>query len=504
MIDALRAPVDNDNWYYQSWYQNGLHNLQHKVTASHVYSRKDGAVVLNYIVESRGTKGQIRGGSSGRYTIEDNGQPSDFFLTSNIVWTVYPNGTIENESVITGSNPKAILPRLGFLFRLPKRFETDGSKMSYFGCGPQNNYADRKSGMFPAVYESTVKEQFVAFPKPQDMANREDVQWLALTDANGKGLVFGALTGAMCTSVLPWSDLQLTYAAHPNELPESDHVYVHLDTKVTALGGSSCGQGGPLENDRVYAGANTFGFFIRPTATAQVQEIGKDNFPVMHGGDLPIGITRDAKGDVTIVYNEFNGEDVRYEILDSRAKIKDKKAKISNVYDGSPISMRNGGTITVWHAETPDVRISRTFDKVEYVPITVLACSSEEPGDEAARMVDGNSETIWHTAYGVTVTKYPHSIDFDCGELKSVKGFSYLPRQDGSPNGNIKGYKIQVSLDGKKWSDTVCEGIFENNAKEKKVLFKQAQKARYLRFTALSSQNGADFASGAEFTVIAE
>ena len=504
VIDALRAPVDNDNWYYQSWYQNGLHSLQHKVTASHVYSRKDGAVVLNYIVESRGTKGQIRGGSSGRYTIEDNGQPSDFFLTSNIVWTVYPNGTIENESVITGSNPKAILPRLGFLFRLPKRFETDGSKMSYFGCGPQNNYADRKSGMFPAVYESTVKEQFVAFPKPQDMANREDVQWLALTDANGKGLVFGALTGAMCTSVLPWSDLQLTYAAHPNELPESDHVYVHLDTKVTALGGSSCGQGGPLENDRVYAGANTFGFFIRPTATAQVQEIGKDNFPVMHGGDLPIGITRDAKGDVTIVYNEFNGEDVRYEILDSGAKIKDKKAKTSNVYDGSPISMRNGGTITVWHAETPDVRISRTFDKVEYVPITVLACSSEEPGDEAARLVDGNSETIWHTAYGVTVTKYPHSIDFDCGELKSVKGFSYLPRQDGSPNGNIKGYKIQVSLDGKKWSDTVCEGIFENNAKEKKVLFKQAQKARYLRFTALSSQNGADFASGAEFTVIAE
>ena len=504
VIDALRAPVDNDNWYYQSWYQNGLHSLQHKVTASHVYSRKDGAVVLNYIVESRGTKGQIRGGSSGRYTIEDNGQPSDFFLTSNIVWTVYPNGTIENESVITGSNPKAILPRLGFLFRLPKRFETDGSKMSYFGCGPQNNYADRKSGMFPAVYESTVKEQFVAFPKPQDMANREDVQWLALTDANGKGLVFGALTGAMCTSVLPWSDLQLTYAAHPNELPESDHVYVHLDTKVTALGGSSCGQGGPLENDRVYAGANTFGFFIRPTATAQVQEIGKDNFPVMHGGDLPIGITRDAKGDVTIVYNEFNGEDVRYEILDSGAKIKDKKAKTSNVYDGSPISMRNGGTITVWHAETPDVRISRTFDKVEYVPITVQACSSEEPGDEAARMVDGNSETIWHTAYGVTVTKYPHSIDFDCGELKSVKGFSYLPRQDGSPNGNIKGYKIQVSLDGKKWSDTVCEGIFENNAKEKKVLFKQAQKARYLRFTALSSQNGADFASGAEFTVIAE
>jgi beta-galactosidase len=35
-------------------------------------------------------------------------------------------------------------------------------------------------------------------------------------------------------------------------------------------------------------------------------------------------------------------------------------------------------------------------------------------------------------------------------------------------------------------------------------MFTAPQKARYLRFTALSSQNGADFASGAEFNVLAE
>ena len=85
-----------------------------------------------------------------------------------------------------------------------------------------------------------------------------------------------------------------------------------------------------------------------------------------------------------------------------------------------------------------------------------------------------------------------------------LKGFTYLPRQDGSPNGNIKGYKVQVSRDGKTWSEAVSEGEFENNAKEKKVLFAKPQKARYLRFTALSSQNGADFASGAEFSVLIE
>jgi beta-galactosidase len=36
------------------------------------------------------------------------------------------------------------------------------------------------------------------------------------------------------------------------------------------------------------------------------------------------------------------------------------------------------------------------------------------------------------------------------------------------------------------------------------VLFDKPVKARYIRFRALSEQNGTDFGSGAEFTLIAE
>ena len=506
VIDALRAPVDNDNWYYQSWYKNGLHNLKHTVESHSIYGRKDGSIVLNFIVESRGTKGQIQGGSSGRYTIADNGEPADFSFRSNIVWTVYPDGTIENQSAIIGSDPKAILPRIGFALQMPTRFEDNGSKMSYYGCGPQNNYNDRKSGMLRGVYETTVAEQFVAFPKPQDMANREEVQWLALTDASGKGLVFGALTGSMATSVLPWSDLQLTYAPHPNELPASDHVYIHLDAKMTGLGGSSCGQGGPLDHDRAKAGANLFGFFIRPTATADTKAISAANFPRMHCGDLPLGVTRDANGSVTIVYNEFNGESVSYAIQPKGSKplsVKQLKAK-GKEYHGEAISMRDGGIITIWHTEDPNMSISREFDRIESVPVTVIATSSEEPGEgDASHLTDGNPETIWHTAYGVTVTKYPHTVDFDLSEKKLIKGFTYLPRQSGS-NGNVKAYRIQVSDDAKTWSDAVAEGEFQRNSAQQRVMLQKAVRARYLRFTALSSQDGQDFASGAEFTVIAE
>ena len=63
---------------------------------------------------------------------------------------------------------------------------------------------------------------------------------------------------------------------------------------------------------------------------------------------------------------------------------------------------------------------------------------------------------------------------------------------------------MQLSADGQNWTEPVSEGDFENSSKEKKVMFAQPQRARYLRFTAVSSQNGADFASGAEFNVLAE
>ena len=140
------------------------------------------------------------------------------------------------------------------------------------------------------------------------------------------------------------------------------------------------------------------------------------------------------------------------------------------------------------------------------MPVEVVYVSSEEgPGREYAKnLVDGDPSTIWHTMYSITVPKYPHWVDFDCGEEKLIKGFSYLPRQDGGNNGNIKAYKVQLSKDGKTWAEPVSEGEFDSSAKEKKVMFAQPQRARYLRFTALSSQNGADFASGAEFNVLAE
>ena len=489
-LDAFRAMVDNDNWAYHQWFAKGLNNLQHKVLDSKVYTKEDGTVVLAYTVESQAPYGQnIRdlGISSGKYEITKNKDfgPDDFKFTTNQIWTVYPDGSIELEANINSNEPGLNLPRLGYVMKTP----SDLKNYTYYGRGPQNNYNDRMNGAFVQLYNSTVQDQFVHFPKPQSMGNREDVRWCALTDEAGNGAQFISTT-TFSASALPWSAMQMVEAPHPYQLPKSDGNYLHLDLKVMGLGGNSCGQGGPLEEDRIKAGNHSMGFIIRPVQKSyDMSERAK----VSAAGDMPLGVARDRAGKVTISTEKKDA--VICYTLNGNKKVQ--------TYS-EPINMRNGGTITVWEKSNDKLKTTMTFEKIETVPVEVMYASSVESGEgDPGHLVDNDPNTIWHTMYSVTVAKYPHWVDLDCGEVKTLKGFTYLPRQNG-PNGNIKDYQIQVSNDGKTWGDVLVKGSFENNAKEKRVMFSKPVKARYVRFTALSSQNGQDFASGAEMGILAE
>lgn len=488
-LNAFRAPTDNDNWAYQQWFDKGLHNLKHKAVLNTIYTDKNGSVVLSFTVESQAPNAAtITGGSSGHYKIvEHKDRPfgaNDFKFVTDQIWTVYKDGSIELQSSITSNNEGLVLPRLGYEMLLPKKLQN----YIYYGRGPVNNYNDRKTGSFIELYESTVEDQFVLFPKPQSMGNREDVRWCALTDGM-TGVEFIA-TDRLSVSALPWSALEMTLAPHPHQLPLSTGTHLHLDLAVTGLGGNSCGQGGPLEADRVKASAHRMGFIIRPVFFDYFVEAAN----VSASGETPLVVSRSRTGMVSLSSAKETA------VLCYRIGSKGKDM----IYD-APVDMREGGTITAWHQENPELKVSYTFEKIENIPMEVVYASSQETGSEsAANLIDNDPSSIWHTMYSVTVAQYPHWVDFDAGETRMIKGFTYLPRQDGSGNGDIKGYKLQVSDDGKTWSDTVAQGEFVKSKKEQKVMLQKPVKARYIRFTALSSQNGTDFASGAEFSVLAD
>lgn len=485
-LNALRAFVNNDNWFYEEWFAKGLHNLRNKATKHTIKNNTNGTISLSFEVISQAPNAaKILGGtSSGKNTIveltKEQFGDNDFKFVTNQIYTIYPDGSIELNASISANNPDLILPRLGYQLKLPKAY----NQFTYYGRGPADNYADRKSGYFVGQYTGSVSEQFVNFPKPQDMGNHEDTRWCALTDHTGTGAVFIA-SKPMSVAALPYSALDLILASHPYQLPTSDGTYLNLDVAVTGLGGNSCGQGGPLEHDRVYATNYNLGFLIRPVAKdiASVTEVSLT-------GEQPLYIARDKVGMVelksnsrsSIMYSINGGQPIMYSM---------------------PFQLREGGKVTAWLSDFSTSKYTKDFDKIAFVPLTVTYVSSQEfKGGKATNLIDGDVNTIWHTMYSVTVAKHPHWIDFDMNEERLVKGFSLLPRRSGT-NGDIKDYSISVSNDGNTWKE-VLKGTFDNNKKEKKVMLPAPEKARYIRLTALSEQNGTDFASAAEFKVMAE
>ena len=487
-LDALRAFTNNDNWFYAPWFEHGLHNLIHKATDYKVLNKGDGTLVLSFTVESQAPNGaRIKGGtSSGKNSIEELTDrkfgSNDFKFVTNQIWTVYPDGSIELQSSITSNRSSLVLPRLGYVMKVPQQY----SNFTYYGRGPVDNYADRKSGQLIEQYTNTVAGEFVNFPKPQDMGNHEDVRWCALTNPAGNGAVFVA-TDRLSASALQYSALDLILASHPYQLPKAGDTYLHLDCAVTGLGGNSCGQGGPLVHDRVFANQHSMGFIIRP-AGKELSVVAN----VAPAGDLPLSITRTPAGMVELTSAKKDAV-ICYSI--------DGSKKVQEYTE--PVPMRNGGTIKAWYKDSKDISSTMKFEKIESIQTQVVYASSQESGEgDASHLTDGDPNTIWHTMYSVTVAKYPHWVDLDAGEVKEIKGFTYLPRQNGG-NGNIKDYSIQVSMDGKEWGEPVNKGIFARDSKEKRVLFDKPVKARYIRFTALSEQNGQDFASGAEITILA-
>ena len=142
----------------------------------------------------------------------------------------------------------------------------------------------------------------------------------------------------------------------------------------------------------------------------------------------------------------------------------------------------------------PDVRTG------EDILPTVIACSSAEPGEgDAEHLVDGDLSTIWHSQYGVTLTKYPHSVTVDMGRDLTAKGVSIWQRQNG-PNGNVKNFKFELSEDGKQWREVVTSQLKQGSA-EQKFAFAAPEKLRYWRFTGLNEHGGREFASLAEIRV---
>lgn len=128
---------------------------------------------------------------------------------------------------------------------------------------------------------------------------------------------------------------------------------------------------------------------------------------------------------------------------------------------------------------------------------------SEASGYTGDFAFDGDSNTIWHTAWEPTSPPPPHEIRIDLNGVYDIEGVHYLPRQDMS-NGRIGIYEIYVSGDGATWGTAVAWGTFPDTSAEQQVMFTSPARGRYIRLVALTEVNGNPWTTVAELNVAGE
>jgi alpha-L-fucosidase len=149
---------------------------------------------------------------------------------------------------------------------------------------------------------------------------------------------------------------------------------------------------------------------------------------------------------------------------------------------------------------------SRVFAGMMPVGWKVVSVDSEETGgadNSAARAIDGDSSTFWHTRWNAD-QKLPHTITVDMGKTNRIAGFTYLPRQDGLLNGVVERYRFEMSADGVTWTTNIASGTFaniRNNPGLQEASFAPVA-ARYFRFTSLQEINRNGWTCAAEISVL--
>lgn len=157
--------------------------------------------------------------------------------------------------------------------------------------------------------------------------------------------------------------------------------------------------------------------------------------------------------------------------------------------------------------ETQDNSIDnlQLIDRTEWRVSADSWCRESATVGEPKHIVDGNTNTIWHSWYtGQTHgtqgrNTLPYSFMIDLGREQTFRSFGYEPRKSGQ-NGTAAEYEFFVSNDSVAWT-SVKSGTFTytDGSQTQWVNLPSEQTARYVKFTIKSTANGAAFGSCAEF-----
>lgn len=158
-----------------------------------------------------------------------------------IIYHITSKGEIKvSMNFVPGKVALPEIPRFGIYFIVTDEYEN----FAWFGRGPHENYADRKTSAPVGIYQSTVWEQYHPYIRPQETGNKCDVRWMSFRDNRGKGIL---IKGERPLSASAWNFSQgdIDYIPydierkHGGSIEKRDFIWINIDNAHMGVGGDN-------------------------------------------------------------------------------------------------------------------------------------------------------------------------------------------------------------------------------------------------------------------------
>lgn len=129
-------------------------------------------------------------------------------------------------------------PRVGMQFRTPATLD----RIRWYGRGPWENYADRKTAALIGEWQGMLADQYHGYARPQESGTKQDVRWIALEDRAGAGLrVTGERPLAVNALPFPYADLmeKPPARAHSSDIRPHGEGTLLIDAAQSGVGGDT-------------------------------------------------------------------------------------------------------------------------------------------------------------------------------------------------------------------------------------------------------------------------
>ncbi|MBB6502155.1 glycoside hydrolase family 2 TIM barrel-domain containing protein [Pedobacter cryoconitis] len=193
-------------------------------------------------------------------------------LTCTTIYTIHSDGDVDVKyQMKAGAGNFPELQRVGMRVILHPEFD----QVSWLGRGPFDNYSDRNYAAHTDLYQMKADSLFFPYPRAQESGYRTGVQWVALLNPAGVGLM-AIGEPEISTGILHFDlhkldfDKNAPQNVHGGSMTNDPLIWWNIDSRQTGLGGDNSWGAKAHEQYRLPYQDYTYSFTLRPIFKNQV------------------------------------------------------------------------------------------------------------------------------------------------------------------------------------------------------------------------------------------